>query len=377
MYLKSIKYKRTYKEDTWSISAGDDPLVINSINLIIGQNSTGKSNTLRAIIVLADLLSGRSNVQSLLYNTASYDVEFWDDSTLYRYVLKYKNGIIISELLSIDGIAKIDRSKSQMYFEQINSMLPVSTEDYMVLAARRDSTQHSYLDKLYLWALRLSVYEFGSSMGKDIGVKDPKLVLKETVNLHLGNNPISKLLHGKRDIVNFENRIIEDFKRLKYDITAIDVKGLNRPDIQGNVLTVQESCLRNYTDQFEMSQGMFRALALIIQIEYSIATKTPNCILIDDIGEGLDYERSQELINLIIERAEAFGLQVIMTTNDRFVMNAIDIKYWNIISRSGKDITFYNINNSSETFANFRMMGLNNFEFFHSELYKGIDIQGV
>jgi hypothetical protein len=34
-----------------------------------------------------------------------------------------------------------------------------------------------------------------------------------------------------------------------------------------------------------MSQGMFRVLSLIIQVNYSVLAKKPNCILIDDIGK--------------------------------------------------------------------------------------------
>ena len=123
-----------------------------------------------------------------------------------------------------------------------------------------------------------------------------------------------------------------------------------------------------------MSQGMYRALSLILQLEYSIKLGLPSCILIDDIGEGLDYERSQALIKLIVDRAENTNLQVIMTTNDRFVMNSVDLKYWHIIGRSSGSTRFYNINNSPDTFQTFYMMGLNNFEFFQSKYYEGINI---
>jgi hypothetical protein len=52
--------------------------------------------------------------------------------------------------------------------------------------------------------------------------------------------------------------------------------------------------------------------------------KTPATILIDDIGEGLDFDRSSRLIKLLIEIAEKNeNIRLIMSTNDRFVMNAV------------------------------------------------------
>ncbi|HHC24191.1 MAG TPA: hypothetical protein ENK58_02070 [Desulfobacterales bacterium] len=53
-------------------------------------------------------------------------------------------------------------------------------------------------------------------------------------------------------------------------------------------LNVQETELDEGTDQTEMSQGMFRALSLLIQLNYSLLADITGCIL---IGEGLDHER--------------------------------------------------------------------------------------
>lgn len=40
---------------------------------------------------------------------------------------------------------------------------------------------------------------------------------------------------------------------------------------------------------------MYRALAVIIHLNYLLLAKKTSCILIDDIGEGLDFERSTAL----------------------------------------------------------------------------------
>ena len=135
-------------------------------------------------------------------------------------------------------------------------------------------------------------------------------------------------------------------------------------------ISVKEDGLKDYTDQMEMSQGMFRSLSLVIQIEYSLLANLPSCIMIDDIGEGLDYERSQSLIKLIMQKAASSRLQLIMTTNNRFVMNNIDLKYWHVINRENERSVFYNIGNSKDVFEEFSLTGLNNFDFFATKFYK-------
>ncbi len=112
---------------------------------------------------------------------------------------------------------------------------------------------------------------------------------------------------------------------------------------------------------------MFRAISLIIQLNYLKLTREPSCILIDDIGEGLDYERSCHLIKLIMDKAENARFQLIMATNDRFVMNEVPLEYWTVLHREGKRCRVFNIKNSKEKFEEFRFTGLNNFDFFSSD----------
>jgi phosphosulfolactate phosphohydrolase-like enzyme len=92
--------------------------------------------------------------------------------------------------------------------------------------------------------------------------------------------------------------------------------------------------------------------------------------LIDDIGEGLDFERASNLIKLLIKKAEDSSIQLIMSTNDKFIMNNTDLKYLQIISRAGEKVRFHNQKNSPQIFEDFKFTGLNNFDFFTSDFFK-------
>ena len=61
------------------------------------------------------------------------------------------------------------------------------------------------------------------------------------------------------------------------------------------MLFAKEQALACPTQQPEMSQGMFRALSVIILLTYTVIASRPSCIIVDDIGEGLDFERSCKL----------------------------------------------------------------------------------
>src|SRR5438105_11020892 len=109
---------------------------------------------------------------------------------------------------------------------------------------------------------------------------------------------------------------------------------------------------------------MFRALSVIVQLNYAYLARAPSCMLIDDIGEGLDFERSCGLIGVLVTKAQKHGVQVVLSTNDRFVMNSVPLEAWTILHREGGSTRVYNYANSREKFEQFKFTGLNNFDFF-------------
>jgi hypothetical protein len=118
---------------------------------------------------------------------------------------------------------------------------------------------------------------------------------------------------------------------------------------------------------------MFRALSLIIHYNYYELTEKNLNIAIDDIGEGLDYEKSTSLIKLLIEKTKNTEIQLIMSSNDKFVMNNTNLEYWQAITRKGGKVKMHNKFNSKDSFDEFKFTGLNNFDFFTTEFYKSED----
>lgn len=376
--LKFIRFKGLPNE--WSIEGRPENsnfnqwLTLDDVNLIVGKNASGKSRTIDAIRHIADLLSSDiklSHLSMLGYSSAEYSMEFTDADDLIEYYINFAEGQIIDEVLTVNGAEKLNRAKGMLWYEGANKNLEFQTDDDVLAVSKRDKKQHSFFENLYFWGKNLSHYRFGSQLGKNAYLRDLNAVTDDDdVDLKDGDEVTEIFVRGKRLFNNsFVKEIISDMKSISYEIEDIDTLPLRNFPITGYGLMVKENGLDDITDQREMSQGMFRALSLLIQLNYSLLSKIPSCILIDDIGEGLDYERSKKLIDIIIKKVSGSSVQVIMTTNDRFIMNEVPLKYWSVIQRVSKKSLFYNYANSMDTFEEFKYTGLSNFDFLSSEFY--------
>ena len=132
------------------------------------------------------------------------------------------------------------------------------------------------------------------------------------------------------------------------------------------MLYVLEEHMKKGIPQHEISQGMFRALALIVFIEY-LSTKDVSTLIVDDLCEGLDYNRASKLGKLLFSKIELDKVQLITTSNDSFLMDLVNIEYWNVLLREGAKVKAFNYTNSKDLFDEFRYTGLSNFDLFSSD----------
>jgi AAA15 family ATPase/GTPase len=316
MQIKTLKYKQFENIDRyWNLQE----INFEKINLLVGKNTSGKSKTLNVIYNLFNILGEN---RPLSFAEGDYDIVFQHDNTIYRY------NILISR--NSEG---------------------------------KGRTIYPYLEDIYFWANHIRLFQFGGFAGKNTD-----------------NGVLSTFNSGiKKYPKIFTDKVIKDFNSIGFNIEDIDLCSIasvsfqiiENPNAQISAIKVKEKDLSCWTDQWDMSNGMFRALSIIIHFNYYELENIPCVILIDDIGEGLDFERSSKLIELLVSKVEKNeNMQLIMTTNNSFVMNSVDLKYWQIIDREGCKVKYYNQNNSPKTFADYKFTGLNHFDFFASGFFK-------
>ena len=373
MILKSIKYSQFAGDpDEWQL----DKCIFTNINLIVGKNATGKTKILNIIKALSNLLS---RDRKLNYLSGNYTVLFDKRGKEIKYILEYMDKKVIREQLSIDSEILLKRGKTGKGYikakeANILKMPFMTPKDEIAAFSKRDSIQHPFLDDLYNWGDNLTHFYFGTQLGKDVLVaviKDKEK--KAGLDLKNTDMVVAKFIEGEEKFgKQFVDTIKSNMEEIGYKTDNIEVGPLKSILFMGEGaskpmgINVKEADLSGITDQHSMSQGMFRALSLVIQITFSLMADIPSCILIDDIGEGLDYERSSNLLRVLIKKAMHKNVQLIMTTNDRFVMNNVPLEYWSVIRRIGNRSAIYNYQNSKKMFTSFELTGLSNFDFFSS-----------
>ena len=367
-----------------------DGCQLGNINLIVGKNASGKSKIVRVIYLLSELLCDGGKLGNRPTRKDEWHLLFDKDSEHQtEYFITIENGYITQEKLKIGEKIFLQRDKTgegRIYAKELDKDIRFQTPTTeLAVVKRRDTIQHPFLEDIYKWSSSLRFYEFGTQLGKNtIATLPPTTeLLKAKTDTKDSDYVVEIFVLGKREHSEFTQRIIDDMNRIGYQIAKIETKvpsffksNISPPenldedsDNLPKFLYVQEDGLKSVTEQSEISQGMFRALSLFIQINYAILSDQPSCIIIDDIGEGLDFQRSSAIIKLLIEKAKTGLVQLIMTTNDENIMNGVPLEYWSVIERQPGVAKLHNYSNSPEQFEQFKHIGLNNFDFFASEFY--------
>jgi predicted ATP-dependent endonuclease of OLD family len=350
---------------------------LGKINLIVGHNTSGKTRTLNVILGLSRILT----VPQVSLISGLFDAFFTEKENTFHYIVGFKDGMISHEKLTRNNVELFSRDSEGLGIilnEDSNVKQNFKIPKNQLIATRRDEIQFPYLEELYKWASNTRHFRFSKEAEKHTLVLiDSNKPLTDANNQNMANQAIAVFRKGTTDFRNkFIDKVIRDFNSIGYSINKIDYGALQSLKVDSSIgnkvvgLRVYENDRKGMTDQNEMSDGMFRALSLIIHYNYYELTEKSLIVLIDDIGEGMDYERSTNLIKLLIDKSKKTDIQLIMSSNDRFVMNNTNLEYWQAISRVGGKVKMHNKFNSSESFKKFKFTGLNNFDFFTTEYYK-------
>lgn len=346
-----------------------EELELGERNLVVGRNASGKTRVLSLIGGLARHISGALGPGINASMSATFDY----GGTPYHYSFGYRDQRVVHEQVRIGNEVKLERNENgfgSIAFSQISPSMMAFQSDPKSFAAfnRRDSVQHEFLEPLAKWAEEVRSYPFSGALGKE-----NLLLLIPDGPAADDTNPAQTSALFRAGRKEFGPEYVEavkaDMRELDYDVTDIDLGTPHSVVIEGapappNSLLIREGDHSSVVDQFAMSTGMYRLMAVLINIHLAIRRKSASTIVIDDIGEGLDYERSLAFIQLIRQRCIDSNIQLIMSTNDKFVMNSVPLDEWIVLIRRGNRICSITERNESELFQGFKFTGLSNFNFF-------------
>lgn len=347
---------------------------IGDLTMIVGVNSTGKSRLLSVIFSLARLVAGRTPIVT----NGRFSAIFDGDGHTYKYELNIDNNSVDIETLDLDGRRVLNRlpGKPHTILTAVSGS-DVLTEfgvsfDTLAIQAKRDSIQNPYLEPLIEWGANAELYAFtaeGSGMHVFLS---PTTTFDFTAAKKANAQPFPLagfFMEGRKNYGDDFTSFIEDkMTEVGFPVTNVSI-GFQPNQANSSAalgMEVLEVGRTVPTAQFFMSSGMIRALSVLIKLRLAELGSVKGTLLLDDIGEGMDYDRSVKLIQILLTEAKRTNIQLFMTTNDRFVMNSVPLEHWAILRRIDGTVSVIDKNNQNGIFEKFTNLGLTNFDLFKS-----------
>ena len=335
-----------YSDYNWAL----EKVSFGNLNLIVGRNAVGKSKTLNAIVLFVRFLNGDVNAA-----TPSHwcKVEFvTDDNTILTYGYEYKDSVITDENLYRGRDKIISRNKEHAYIGNTEVNPPANK---LCVQSQRDTKNYPEFESIMQWAEKLKGYSF-SELSSSKSYHIPSM-FNETIDF----SDIFETLDKNAEKKIF---VIEKMKELDYEIEKIELVRLSD---KYSIVLITEHGVNTPLYSALLSNGMLRVLYIFAYMAYLSTEQGARTLLVDDLGEGLDFSRSSELSKIIFDYCEAHDIQLIVTSNDNFLMNAVNLDYWVILQRAGEHTTGISKKTHPDLFLKFKKMGLNNFDMFSTD----------
>ena len=337
MILSKFSYKQA---SGWRM----EDLSLNHQNLIVGLNSVGKSRTVSAIGHVASFIKGDMDAAgdfscSLLL----------ENGNRLEYSFDVMGGQVLAEVLKKNDIPLIQREQfsAKMYDGMVSP-----PESKLLIQVRRDTKLYPEIEEIIQWAEHTSLFVFSNittapnSLSPYVISDEPRLPVMFS---KISEEQRGLLKNYMCDLGYLINNIVE------YERSS-GAKSLH----------IYERDLKVPLRPVDLSNGMFRVFCVLLYMIYCSTLSEARCLLIDDLGEGLDYMRSTKLGKIMYEYCEKNHIQLIATSNDSFLMDAVDLEHWNILRREGNRVYCINMKNSPALFEKFLRTGLSNFDILSS-----------
>ena len=339
-------------------------LSIEKLSILIGSNSSGKSNAVEGIRILSELATGRSiatildgskNIDSGIRGGSRGCLRFSSRSFLLGcslqkedYVLNYKIRIVVSDEDGIsvgkESLERIVEGHSQIIFSTGEIL-----QDEHIAVQYRFSGQTSEMQQLlcnpYAAVLPQIVNLQPTTQQRELSrFLDMKEVLNQLTNiLFLNPEPgqmrdyvqiNDKVLHANAENISAvlyhlcetaaehaanKARLLEKIKRLpENEIMDIEFVKTGLNDV---ILTLKEKYGETPIDAKRLSDGTLRCLAVLTAL---LSERKGSVVVVEEADNGIHPSRARMLLQTMTELADENDITVIATTHNPALLDAID-----------------------------------------------------
>jgi len=300
--------------------------------VIVGNNSVGKTNLLKAINLISLLAQGSQinsaikelNMQDdeVLFDpnnpTFSFDLEIELDDKQIRYTLEISRSPladnsfqyhVVRELLT-NGKNIIDRTGSNISIEA-SGVLPEITGDQTALSIYRRLNIVSDVQR-FLSSMKVDSYHV-------MGLRNPGTVAN--VIPGLDKNLAEKLYYLSKSIPASYQEIVNEAIHMITGLEGISI------DENGGKLTIsfKELSVPNKFSAYSSSDGNLRLLGILTSI---IGQPKPSVVFIDEIENSMHPRRIKAIIKFLnyLSEKDNNGIQIIFTTHSPVVLRCVNDK---------------------------------------------------
>ena len=312
------------------------------LTLLVGASGVGKTKVLNVIKTLARIAKGAS------FNGFEWKVEFEQNERNYVWegeygIIEVKQPLmkdmevgndeapIVREMISDNGEEMIVRSSDGIRYKGIELVKLDNAKSVVELLKEEPSIKPIYdgFRQCYELEIADNSRQFEPMMARYKGSLDFEYI-KQMNSL----SPLEKLYLLRINKLREFGLISQTFQNIFPSIEKIDVvlsKAFDKFFVIE--LRIKERGITSWIGQFDISSGMFRTL---LQITAMVLANDGDVIMIDEFENGLGVNCINELADLIME-PEA-DIQVVMTSHHPYIINAIPVKDWKILTRNGSDV---------------------------------------
>ncbi len=350
--------KKIYFENFKSFSKAE--ILIENLTTLIGTNASGKTNMVEGMLILSEALSGRElsaildgtkNSRSGIRGGARGCCRFESDYFIlgctvgydesidleYRIKIKVKDRIVVGwERMSeiADGEEKVlFCTKSEGECEENFVVTCLDTEKEIsqdIICVRFYSVISQIAAKLPQseeYAKKIAEYAFMITNDfKNILFLDPEIhqmrgySFINDVELKRDASNISSVLYALCKNESNKKLLLDIMQQLPENKIS-DITFSEGP-LNDVILFLEEKVGEDYKriDAVRLSDGTLRCLAVVGAV---LSEKKGGVIVIEEVDDGIHPGRAKKLIHLLADLARARGVDVIITTHNAVLLNAL------------------------------------------------------
>lgn len=324
------------RNDTPEININN--ISISDFNLLIGDNAQGKTRLFQSLYFLANLFTGKPKIISTYYHgTFEFDAASQDvnDKIIYDIIIEPKeNKNIFKETITRNGkiiysfhdkhlYNEISNKNIKNFFIPPNSpaLISIADPEFVTINIIRNFFQ--------------KIVYISSEKRRDILIDEGSL----TPNVDSTN--IASVLKSWRNLYpEIFNEVVSEIKD-NFPLIK-DIFFTEQKDLHTELLTINEQNVDKNILQMEWSDGIIRLLCLLMlpKVPFKIENKVepPSLILVDEIENGLDYNRLKYIMKYLEDYSD--DSQIIVSSHSPLVCDFVHPQNWIVVKRKGSDLNF-------------------------------------